>query len=177
MLIRFCSTKSKGPHTRPTFPLRGVEMQKPREPGRRLRRAYIVSIRSGGVAPAPPMIGKGDGLASAPRLRLRPDLLVVDTPAPSTAMPDSSKSTTAVIRALLDQMAEALTKPKPQPGDEGSEFIPPPSPRRRTRVNVREFLRGQRGKEEESWWDSGSDGDPLIGLRPPRKRRGPSPRR
>lgn len=92
-------------------------------------------------------------------------------------MPDSNKSTTAVIRALLDQMAEALTKPKPQPADEDNEFIPPPSPRRRTRVNVREFLRGQRGKEEESWWDSSGDGDPFIALRPRPKPRGPRRRR
>lgn len=90
-------------------------------------------------------------------------------------MPDSDKATTAVIRALLDEMAKALAKPKPQPIAEGDEFIPPP--RRRTRVNVREFLKGQKDQEEESWWDSGSDGDPLIGLRPPRRRRGPRPRR
>ena len=90
-------------------------------------------------------------------------------------MPDSNKSTTAVIRALLDQMAEALTKPKPQPADEDNEFIPPPSPRRRTRVNVKEFNKAK--GEEEGWWDSSGDGDPFIGLRSPRKRRGPRPRR
>ncbi len=84
-------------------------------------------------------------------------------------MPDSTKETRAALRLLLDQMAKALAKPKPQP-TEGEEFIPPPG--YRTRVNVREFLRGQKG-EGESWWDSGSDGDPLIGLRPPRRRRGP----
>lgn len=90
-------------------------------------------------------------------------------------MPDNTKATHAVLRALLDEMAKALTKPKPQPA-EGEEFIPPPG--YRTRVNVREFLRGQKGEGEEgSWWDSGSDGDPLIGLRPPRRRRGPRPRR
>ena len=90
-------------------------------------------------------------------------------------MPDSTNATTAVIRALLDQMAEALTKPKPQPPAEGDEFVPPPSPRRRTRVNVKEFNKAK--GEEEGWWDSSGDGDPFIGLRPPRKRRGPRPRR
>jgi hypothetical protein len=90
-------------------------------------------------------------------------------------VPDNNKATTAVIRALLDEMAKALTKPKPQQPADGDEFIPPPSPRRRTRVNVREFNKAK--GEEESWWDSGSDGDPLIGLRPPRRRRGPRPRR
>ncbi|WP_213601381.1 hypothetical protein [Pseudoxanthomonas japonensis] len=84
-------------------------------------------------------------------------------------MTDSTKETRAALRLLLDQMAKALAKPKPQPA-EGEEFVPPPG--YRTRVNVREFLRGQKG-EEESWWDSGSDGDPLLGLRPPRRRRGP----
>ena len=91
-------------------------------------------------------------------------------------MPDSNKSTTAVIRALLDQMAEALTKPKPQPAAEDNEFIPPP-PRRRTRVNVRQFLRGQKDQGEESWWDSSGDGDPFIALRPRPKPRGPRRRR
>ncbi len=86
-------------------------------------------------------------------------------------MPDSTKESRAVLRLLLDQMAKSLAKPKPQPEAEGGEFIPPPG--YRTRVNVREFLRGQKDEGEESWWDSGSDGDPLIGLRPPRRRRGP----
>lgn len=75
MLFRLCSTKSKGPHTRPGSPLRGVEKQKPREPGQRFQPGYIVSIHSGGHAPAPPAPGKSDDLASATRLRLRPDLL------------------------------------------------------------------------------------------------------
>lgn len=86
-------------------------------------------------------------------------------------MPDNTKATHAVLRALLDEMAKALAKPKPKPEAEGGEFFPPPG--YRTRVNVREFLRGQKGDGEESWWDGGSDGDPLIGLRPPRRRRGP----
>lgn len=87
-------------------------------------------------------------------------------------MPDSTKETRAVLRQLLDQMTKALATAKPQPGTHGGEFIPPPG--YRTRVNVREFLRGQKDEGDEgSWWDSGSDGDPLIGLRPPRRRRGP----
>lgn len=92
-------------------------------------------------------------------------------------MPDSNKSTTAVIRALLDQMAEALTKPTPQPPAEGDEFIPPPPspPRRRTRVNVREFNKAK--GEAEGWWDSSGDGDPFIALRPRPQPRGPRRRR
>ena len=86
--------------------------------------------------------------------------------APRKTMPDSTKATRAAFRALLDQLAKIRAKQQPQPP-------PAPSgPVRKTRVNVREFLRGQKG-EGESWWDSGSDGDPLIGLRPPRRRRGP----
>ena len=89
-------------------------------------------------------------------------------------MPDNTKATNAVVRALLEQMANALAKPKPQPPAEGDEFIPPPK-RRRTRVNVKEFNKAK--GEEGGWWDSSGDGDPFIGLRPPRKRRGPRPRR
>jgi len=85
-------------------------------------------------------------------------------------MPDSTKQTRALLRALLDGMDKALATPKQPPEAEGEEFSPPPG--YRTRVNVREFLRGQ-DKEGESWWDSSSDGDPLMGLRPPRRRRGP----
>ena len=78
-------------------------------------------------------------------------------------MPDSNKSTTAVIRALLDEMAKALAAPKPvQPAAPG---------RRRTRVNVKEFNKAQ--DEGESWWKDGGDEDPFIGLRPTPKRRGP----
>ena len=121
------------------------------------RREYIVSARS------------------SARIRLRPGrgLLFLGTSAATTPMPENNKATTAVIRTLLDEMAKALAKPKQQPTAEDGEFIPPPSPRRRTRVNVREFLRGQRGKEEESWWDSSGDGDPFIALRPRPKPRGP----
>lgn len=91
-------------------------------------------------------------------------------------MHDNTKETRAALRLLLEQMAKALEKPRPKPQPAGGEeFIPPPG--YRTRVNVREFLRGQKEQGEESWWDSGSDGDSLIGLRPPRKRRGPRPRR
>ena len=89
-------------------------------------------------------------------------------------MPDNNKATTAVIRALLDQMAEALTKSKPQLPADGDEFIPPP-PRRRTRVNVREFNKAK--GEAEGWWDSSGDGDPFIALRPRPKPRGPGRRR
>ena len=82
-------------------------------------------------------------------------------------MPDSTKETRAALRLLLDQMAKALAKPKPQP-TEGEEFIPPPG--YRTRVNVKEFERGQ---EDGDWWKDGGDEDPFIGLRP---RPGPKPR-
>ena len=80
-------------------------------------------------------------------------------------MPDNTKATYAVLRALLDEMAKSLAAPKPVERD----------PNQRTRVNVKEFNKAQ--GEEEGWWDSSSDGDALIGLRPPRKRRGPRPRR
>lgn len=122
---------------------------------RGVRRGHIVSARS------------------SARIRLRPGrgLLLLGTSARTTLMPDNNKSTTAVIRALLDQMAEALTKPKPQPLDEDNEFIPPPLPRRRTRVNVKEFNKAK--DEEGGWWDSSGDGDPFIALRPRPKRRGP----
>ena len=76
-------------------------------------------------------------------------------------MPDSTNATTAVIRALLDEMAKALAAPKPaQPAAPG---------KRRTRVNVKEFNKAQ----GESWWKDGGDEDPFIGLRPRPKRRGP----
>ena len=82
-------------------------------------------------------------------------------------MPDNTKATNAVIRALLDEMAKSLAAQTP---------TPPAAPgKRRTRVNVREFNKAQ--DEGESWWKDGGDEDPFIGLRPPRKRRGPSPRR
>ena len=78
-------------------------------------------------------------------------------------MPDNHKATTAVIRALLDEMAQALAAQKPaQPAAPG---------KRRTRVNVKEFNKAQ--GEEEGWWDSSGDGDPFIALRPRPKRRGP----
>ncbi|WP_155953212.1 hypothetical protein [Pseudoxanthomonas suwonensis] len=71
-------------------------------------------------------------------------------------MPDNTKATHAVLRALLDEMAKSLAATKPQPVE--------PGPGYRTRVNVREFLRGQEG--EDSWWDDSGDEDAFIGLRP-----------
>ncbi len=88
-------------------------------------------------------------------------LVVLETPAPSTTMPDSTKVTQAVMRLLLEQMAKALAEPKPKPAMEGEEFIPPPG--YRTRVNVKEFERGQ---GEGDWWDDSGDEDAFIGLRP-----------
>ena len=70
-------------------------------------------------------------------------------------MPDSTKETQAALRALLDQMAKALAEPKPVE----------PGPGYKTRVNVREFLRGQ-GQDEGDWWDDSGDEDAFIGLRP-----------
>ncbi|QNN47411.1 hypothetical protein H9L17_04490 [Thermomonas brevis] len=78
-------------------------------------------------------------------------------------MPDNTKATHAVLRALLDEMAKSLAAPKAQE---------PPAPgTRRTRVNVKEFNKGQQG---ENWWSDGGDEDEFIGLRPrpkPRARR------
>ena len=74
-------------------------------------------------------------------------------------MPDSTKETQATLRALLDQMAKALAEPKPVE----------PGPGYKTRVNVREFLRGQgqgQGQGEGDWWDDSGDEDAFIGLRP-----------
>lgn len=85
-------------------------------------------------------------------------------------MPDSTKATRAAFRALLDQLAKIRAKQQPQPQPQSA----PSGPVHRTRVNVREFLRG---KEEDSWWDSSGDGDPWIGLRPRPKPRGPRRRR
>ena len=88
--------------------------------------------------------------------------------APRKTMPDSTKATRAAFRALLDQLAKIRAKQQPQPP-------PAPSgPVRKTRVNVREFLRD---KEGENWWDSSGDGDPWIGLRPRRRPCGPRRRR
>jgi hypothetical protein len=99
-------------------------------------------------------------------------LVVLETPAPSTTMPDSTKATQAVMRLLLEQMAKALAEPKPKPAIEGEEFVPPPG--YLTRVNVKEFERGQ---EDSDWWRDGGDEDPFIGLRPRPKPRGPRRRR
>jgi hypothetical protein len=75
-------------------------------------------------------------------------------------MADESKTTQALLRALLKEMEKSLTQTKPAAEDE--VFIPPPG--YRTRVNVKEFERGQ--EEGESWWKDGGDEDAFIGLRP-----------
>lgn len=74
-------------------------------------------------------------------------------------MADESKTTQALLRALLREMEKSLTKPKIE--TEGEVVIPPGY---KTRVNVAEFERGQ--EEGESWWKEGGDEDAFIGLRP-----------
>jgi hypothetical protein len=74
-------------------------------------------------------------------------------------MADETKTTQALLRALLREMEKSLAQPKPAAG--GEVFIPPPG--YRTRVNVKEFERGQ--QEGESWWKDGGDEDAFIGLR------------
>ena len=74
-------------------------------------------------------------------------------------MADESKTTQALLRALLKEMEKSLASPKTQTNDE--VFVPPPG--YKTRVNVREFERGQ---EEGEWWKEGDDEDAFIGLRP-----------
>ena len=68
-------------------------------------------------------------------------------------MAEESKTTQALLRALLREMEKSLAQPKPAAG--GEVFIPPPG--YRTRVNVKEFERGQ--QEGESWWKDGGDED------------------
>ena len=83
-------------------------------------------------------------------------------------MASESKTTQALLRALLREMEKSLTDPKAEV--EGEVFIPPPG--YKTRVNVKEFERGQ---EEGDWWGDGGDEDAFIGLRPtpkPTKPRG-----
>lgn len=75
-------------------------------------------------------------------------------------MTDETKTTQTLLRALLREMEKSLAQPKP--AVEGEVFIPPPG--YRTRVNVKEFERGQ--QEGESWWKDGGDEDAFIGLRP-----------
>ena len=74
-------------------------------------------------------------------------------------MTDETKTTQALLRALLKEMEKSLTQPKAQ--TEGEVFIPPPG--YKTRVNVKEFERGQ---EDGDWWKDGGDEDAFIGLRP-----------
>jgi len=70
-------------------------------------------------------------------------------------MADESKTTQALLRALLKEMEKSLAAPKaPEPSAPGTH---------RTRVNVKEFNRAQ---QEESWWSDGGDEDEFIGLRP-----------
>jgi hypothetical protein len=80
-------------------------------------------------------------------------------------MATESKTTQALLRALLREMEKSLAEPKTVA--DGGVVIPPGY---KTRVNVKEFERGQ---EEGDWWQDGGDEDPFIGLRP---RPGPKPR-
>lgn len=73
-------------------------------------------------------------------------------------MADESKTTQALLRALLREMEKSLTQPKP-PAE--AEVVIPPG--YKTRVNVAEFERGQ---EDSDWWKDGGDEDAFIGLRP-----------
>lgn len=73
-------------------------------------------------------------------------------------MADESKTTQALLRALLKEMEKSLAQPKAE--TEGEVFIPPPG--YKTRVNVKEFERGEEGE----WWNEGGDEDAFIGLRP-----------
>ena len=67
-------------------------------------------------------------------------------------MADESKTTQALLRALLKEMEKTLAESKPYERPEGH----------RTRVNVKEFERGQ---QEGNWWDeSGGDGSEPFGL-------------
>ena len=72
-------------------------------------------------------------------------------------MATESKTTQALLRALLREMEKTLAEPKPYERPEGH----------RTRVNVKEFERGQR---EGNWWDdsdSGGGSEPFgFDLRP-----------
>ena len=81
-------------------------------------------------------------------------------------MATESNTTQALLRALLREMEKSLAQPKPE--TETEPFYPPPG--YRTRVNVKEFERGQ---EDGDWWKDGGDEDPFVGLRP---RLGPKPR-
>ncbi|EMR0465770.1 hypothetical protein [Stenotrophomonas maltophilia] len=74
---------------------------------------------------------------------------------------ETTKTTQALLRALMKEMEKTLTKQEP---------APPPEPgTRKTRVNAKEFNKTQ---ESESWWDDGGDEDEFMGLRPRPKPRG-----
>lgn len=83
-------------------------------------------------------------------------------------MADEIKTTQTLLRALLREMEKSLAQPKAE--TEGEVFIPPPG--YKTRVNVKEFERGQ---EDGDWWNDGGDEDAFIGLRP-RPKPAPKPR-
>lgn len=69
-------------------------------------------------------------------------------------MADESKTTQTLLRALLKEMEKTLAQPKPYEPDLDNY---------KTRVNVKEFERGQR---EGNWWDDdeGGGGDEPFGL-------------
>ena len=84
-------------------------------------------------------------------------------------MADESTTTQAILRALLKEMEKSLTQTKPKEIDLDNY---------KTRVNVKEFERGQR--EGNSWdEDDGSGGDEPFGLdlRPTPKPKSRSKRR
>ena len=66
-------------------------------------------------------------------------------------MADESKTTQALLRALLKEMEKTLAEPKPYERPDGH----------RTRVNVAEFERGQ---QEGNWWDDSDGGSEPFGL-------------
>lgn len=72
-------------------------------------------------------------------------------------MADESNTTQAILRALLKEMEKSLAAPKPKEPDLDNY---------KTRMDTKEFLRGQ--QQEENWWSEGEGGgeDAFIGLRP-----------
>lgn len=70
-------------------------------------------------------------------------------------MADTSKTTQALLRALMKEMEKSLAAPTAQE---------PRPPGTRTRVNVKEFNKAQ--QQEENWWSEGGDEDEFMGLRP-----------
>lgn len=71
-------------------------------------------------------------------------------------MADENKTTQALLRALLREMEKTLAEPKPYERPEGH----------RTRVNVREFERGQREDNRRDDSDSGGSEPFSFDLRP-----------